>query len=171
MRNFCLYWVLISLSIRQKSNKFIWNRSSTYIEKNKSKLSTERYKKLYLTGSNPGRFYKTAEVLKTDRNYKVYKLPLHPIVSNIGQASYRLAKYLARLLSPWRESEYTVQSFPEFMKHIKTKVVPRGYQLTSFDAISLFTNVSLDATIDIILKRIYKNREINTKINKRERFD
>ena len=57
------------------------------------------------------------------------------------------------------------------MKHIKTKVVPRGYQLISFDVISLFTNVSLDATIDIILKRIYKNSEINTTINKRERFD
>ena len=54
------------------------------------------------------------------------------------------------------------------MEHIKTKTVPRGYYLVSFDVISLFTNVPLDATIDIVLKRIYDNKEINTSINKRE---
>ena len=54
------------------------------------------------------------------------------------------------------------------MEHIKTKTVPRGYHLVSFDVISLFTNVPLDATIDIVLKGIYDNKEINTTINKRE---
>ena len=54
------------------------------------------------------------------------------------------------------------------MEHIKTKTVPRGYHLVSFDVISLLTNVPLDATIDIVLKRIYDNKEINTTINKRE---
>ena len=54
------------------------------------------------------------------------------------------------------------------MEHIKTKTVPHGYHRISFDVISLFTNVPLDATIDIVLKRIYDNREINTAISKRE---
>ena len=61
-----------------------------------------------------------------------------------------------------------MQSFTEFLEHIKTKSVPRGYHLISFDVISLFTNVPLDATIDIVLKCIYDNREINTTISKRE---
>ena len=61
-----------------------------------------------------------------------------------------------------------MQSFTEFLEHIKTKSVPRGYHLISFDVISLFTNVPLDATIDIVLKRIYDDREINTTISKRE---
>ena len=54
------------------------------------------------------------------------------------------------------------------MEHIKTKIVPRGYHLIFFDVISLFTNVPLDATIDIVLKRIYNNSKINTAISKRE---
>ena len=54
------------------------------------------------------------------------------------------------------------------MDHIKIKTIPRGYHLISFDVISLFTNVPLDAAIDIVLKRIYDNREINTAISKRE---
>ena len=61
-----------------------------------------------------------------------------------------------------------MQSSTEFMEHIKIKTVPCGYHLISFDVIFLFTNVPLDATIDIALKRIYDNREINTTINKRE---
>ena len=116
----------------------------------KSKLSTEEYKKLYPTGSNAGRFYGTAKLHIIDRNDKIDKLPLRPIVSNIGTASYQLAKYLAKLLSPLNKSEYTVQSSTEFMEHIKTKTVPRGYHLLSFDVISLFTNVLLDAMIDIV---------------------
>ena len=137
------------------------------LRKIKSKLSTEEYEKLYPTGSNAGRFYGTAKVHKIDRNDKVDKLPLRPIVSNIGTTSYQLAKYLAKLLPPLSKSEYTVQSSTDFMEH-KTKTVPRGYHLVAFDVISLVTNVPLDATIDIVLKRIYDNREINTTINKIE---
>ena len=138
------------------------------LRKIKSKLSREEYKKLYPTGSNAGRFYGTEKLHKIDRNDKVDKLPLRPIVSNIGIVSYQLAKYLAKLLSPLSKSECTVQSSTEFMEHIKTKTVPRGYHLVSFDVISLFTNVPLDTTIDIILKRIYDNKERNTTIKKRE---
>ena len=69
-------------------------------------------------------------------------------------SSYQLAKYLAKLLSSLSKSEYAVQSSTEFMEHIKTETVPRGYHLISFDVVSLFTNVPLDATIDIVLKCI-----------------
>ena len=92
------------------------------------------------------------KVHKIDRNGKVDKLALRPIVSNIGTESYQLAKYLAEWI-------YTVQSSLEIMEHIKTKTVPHGYHLISFDVISLFTNVPLDATIDMVLKSIYNNME------------
>ena len=84
------------------------------------------------------------KVHKIDRNDKVDKLPLHPIPSNIGAASFELAQYLAKLLSRVSKKEYTVQSSIDFIKHIKT--VPHGYYLVSFDVISSFTNIPLDAT-------------------------
>ena len=40
---------------------------------------------------------------------------------------------------------------------------PHDYKLISFDVTSLFTNVPLDYTINIILKRIYYQRELETK--------
>ena len=40
--------------------------------------------------------------------------------------------------------------------------------MVSFDVVSFFTYVSLDETIDIIIKRIYDKKEINTDIPKKE---
>ena len=40
--------------------------------------------------------------------------------------------------------------------------------MVQFDVVSLFTNVPLDETIDIIIKRIYDKKEINTDIPKKE---
>ena len=39
--------------------------------------------------------------------------------------------------------------------------IPPEYKMVSFDVVSLFTNVSLDETIDIIIKRIYDKKEIS----------
>ena len=125
-------------------------------------------RKLYPTGFNAGRFYGTAKVDEIDRNDKVDILPLRPITFNIGKASNQLAKYFGKLLSPLSKREATMQSSTEFMKHMKTKTVPCRYQLISLDVISLFTNVPLDATIDIGWQIHLKNRKINTTINKRE---
>ena len=52
-----------------------------------------------------------------------------------------------------------------FTKHQK---VPGGHKMVSFDIVFLFTNVPIDTTIDIILKRIYDNNEINISITKKE---
>ena len=52
-----------------------------------------------------------------------------------------------------------------FFKHQK---VADYHKMVSFDTVSVFTNVSLDTTIKIILKRIYHNNEINTSITKKE---
>lgn len=138
------------------------------LRKIKSKLSESEYKRLYPTGSAPARFYGTAKIHKLQTNGTVNDLPIRPIISNINTASYNLAKYLAKLLSPLSTSEHTVKSTNEFITHIKQQYIPRNSKLISFDVTSLFTNVPLDFTIDIILKRIYTNKEIKTNIPKQQ---
>ena len=54
------------------------------------------------------------------------------------------------------------------MTFINHQKVPDGYKMVLFDVASLFTNVPYDTTIEIILKRIYDNSEINTSITKME---
>ena len=64
-----------------------------YDEKNKPKtLDRGIQKAFYPTGSNASRFYGTAKEHKIDRNDRVDRLLLCPIVSSSGSASYQLAK-------------------------------------------------------------------------------
>ena len=54
------------------------------------------------------------------------------------------------------------------MEIIKHKKVPEGLQTASFDVKSLFTNVPLETTIDIILRRIHTNHELTASLTKKE---
>ena len=51
---------------------------------------------------------------------------------------------------------------------MKSKEVPNGYQIASFDVKSFFTNTPLDRTIDIILRRIYEKNEMQKSIKRSE---
>ena len=138
------------------------------LRKIKSKLTQQEYNRLYPTGSNADKFYGSAKLHKLPTFGTVYQLPLRPIISNIGTASYQLAKHLAKLLLPLSKNQCTINSTKSFMSFIKHRKVPDGHKMVSLDFVSLFTNFPLDATIEIILKRIHGNNEINTPITKME---
>ena len=105
--------------------------------------------------TNPGRFCGTAKLHKLPPNDTMEGLPIRPIVSNIGTASYHLAKYLAHNLSPLGQSTYTIKSTLDLLGKIKNEQIPLGFTKVSFDLKSLFTLVPLAET-DIILDRVYK---------------
>ena len=96
------------------------------------------------------------------------ELPLLPIISNLNTATYELARYLTKMLSPLSCSPYTVENSTKFVNSIKQQIISCSYKLVSFNVKSLFTNVFLDRTIDIILKRIYNKHKIITNIRHRE---
>ena len=81
---------------------------------------------------------------------------------------YQLAKYLAKLLSTLSKPEYTVDNNVEFINNIKSEKVPISHSSISFDVKSLFTNVPLDYTVNIILRRIYDDNELYRNISKKE---
>ena len=93
------------------------------------------------------------------------QLPIRPIVSNIGTATYQLAKFLTKLLSPLSQSQYTFKSTKDFIQKIHNVNVPHGFNMISFDVKSLFTSVPLEETI-AALDRIYHRKEIETSISK-----
>ena len=104
-------------------------------------------------------------------NDSIENLPLRPIISNIGTESYHLAKHLRKLLLPLSHSEFTVENTKTFIQEFKNMLPPDEYKLISFGVTSLFTNVTLDCTISIILKQIYDLRELETKISRKEMKD
>ena len=112
----------------------------------KKAVGQKTYSEIYPSGSNPGKFYETGKVHKLNDDERnglgnVDKLPLRPIISNIGTATYKTAKYLAKLLTPLGKSKYTVGSTKEFVDKLRGINPPKGYVMISFDVVSLFTNV------------------------------
>ena len=159
------------VKINQDATATAERKVQQILRKIKQKLPKEVYQKLYPTGSSPGKFYGTAKIHKLQPNQGVDELPLRPIISNINTATYELARYLAKVLSPLSQSDYTVSSSKEFTEIIKLKSIPDNHRLVSFDVKSLFTNVPLDSTIDIILNRIYDKKELTTNIERKDMRD
>ena len=89
-------------------------------------------------------------------------------IPNIGTASYQLAKYLSKLLSPLSTSEYTVANNMEFINHVKRMNIVKDHSFISFDVKSLFTYFPLDFIIDVIHSGIYNENKIHANIKRSE---
>ena len=103
------------------------------LTKTKLRFTLQEYHKVYPTGSNAGKLYGTAKIHKLPESGTADQLPLRPIVSNTGSASYYLAKHLAKILAPLSKSDYTVQNATDFVSFIKPQKIPSNHQLISFD--------------------------------------
>ena len=90
-------------------------------------------------------------------NVKTHKPgnPLRPIISQIPTPTYKLAKRLADLLTPYVPNLYSLRSSADFLELIQT--APADGMIASLDVESLFTNVPVDTTIQYILDRVYRN--------------
>ena len=141
----------------------------TLREMKKSFGPATTYDKIYPSSARPGRYYGLAKLHKIanrlDEAGIVDELPMRPVISNIGTATYELSRYLAGILKPLTRSDFSVDSSKEFVDTLKTQTLPPGFCLVSFDVVSLFTKVPLDFTIELIFKKIYEDRMIATKIS------
>ena len=74
-------------------------------------------------------------------NVKIHKpnLPLRPIVSTIGSATYRIAKFLNDTLSQYvHNAPPYIQSTVDFLEAIKETTIEEDEIMVSFDVKSLF---------------------------------
>ena len=92
-------------------------------------------------------------------------------MDTIGSTHYGVGKFITRLLNPLTQNDYSLKDSFETAERIRANIpdslYDEGYVLVSFDVKSLFTNVPLKKTIDVILDRVYNQRLINTKLKKR----
>ena len=87
-----------------------------------------------------------------------YNVPLRPILSCINNYLYKVAKFFIPLLNPLSVGSYMVRdSFSFVQELLNLNFNSSSVVMASFDVTSLFTNIPLDETIDIISNCIFAN--------------
>ncbi|XP_076033080.1 uncharacterized protein LOC143020534 [Oratosquilla oratoria] len=81
--------------------------------------------------------------------------PLRPIIAQVTTPTYHVAKKLNQLLTTYVPTGRSVSSATEFINLLRT--APPCHDIASLDAESLFTNVPVDETINVILDRVYRS--------------
>ena len=81
--------------------------------------------------------------------------PIRPIISQIPTPTYHLAKTLNRILTPYVPSKYCLQSSSEFLEALRDTHPSERSSISSLDVESLFTNVPVEDTIQMIIQRVY----------------
>ena len=71
----------------------------------------------------------------------------------INSPEYKLAKFLDFLIKSYMPDAKMIQSTDEFLDKIKNFQFNPNQMLVSFDVVSLFTNVPLTETIEIIVEK------------------
>ena len=84
----------------------------------------------------------------------------------IGTATYEIAKYLNKLLTPLRKSECNILNTEDLTRKLIEETIPAEYKMFVFDVESLSNNVPLDKTIDFILKKVNDEKKIQNNIPK-----
>ena len=94
---------------------------------------------------------------------KIYKpdVPLRPIVSRIRSLSYQLSKHIASIMTPLTgQAESYIQNSRHFVEMMKDVHLAEDEVLVSFDVVSLFTNVPIGATLQVIQERLTEDESL-----------
>jgi len=84
-------------------------------------------------------------------------LAMCPISSPTETYNYGLAKWLEEKLHPLANNQYTITDTCESAYEIRELKINKGDILVSYDVTSLFTNVPLDKTIQILADKAFIN--------------
>ena len=124
---------------------------------NKKSIDENLRAKLSPDGPKPARLYGLPKIHKP----LVDGLPKYrPIISQIGSTTYALAKYLLPFIEPLTTNEYTVRDTFHFVSMLDTK--NHRLIMASLDVDSLFTNIPLRETIELVTAKVYGNkRKVN----------
>ena len=107
-------------------------------------------------GSYPGVLYGLCKVHKGIKPGDESP-PFRPILSAINTPSYKIAKYLVPLLSSLTKNKFVSKDSFEFAKNVRNQ--NPDLFMASFDIDSLFTNVPIDETIDISIKKLFGRKK------------
>ena len=161
--------IMNSSDYNKKLTSIFLNDSSTYKKVNFNPLSkmqsefNKQLKNLSLKYPDSKNFILSFKSFLPSLPYayglpKLHKpnCPLRPIISNVNAPAYKLSKTLASILSPYLgsfSSSYLKHS-GDLLSKLRILNLTPSDRFISFDAVSLFTNVPLDPTLEFLSRKL-----------------
>jgi hypothetical protein len=124
-------------------------------------INQGQYNSLYPTGSSPGIMYGLPKIHKPNA-------PLRPILAAYNTPTYSISKFLIPLLQDCTINQYTLQNSYDFFHSITDFTSNKPFFLASFDVTSLFTNIPVDETIDIVCNQIFQTVNLHNGLTLKE---
>ena len=121
---------------------------------NRGEISESDHKHIRPTFAHFGRAHGLPKTHKTFQYIPKFR-PIFDTTCNTPH--YNVGKFIAGLLNPLTLNQYSLRdSFDaaDAIKSISLELFSQGYKFVSFDVESLFTNVPLRRTINVVLDRI-----------------
>ena len=159
-----------------KSSK-IYDENDKPLVLKKGSINKQLYKQLFSSGAKYAVAYGVTKVHKKD-------FPIRPIVSTIGTFNYDTAGYLGNILeenfnapiinqvietlgpnNEWKPNKksfkYVIKDSFDFINKISLIKLEKDDFMISIDVESLFTNVPIDETIEIVKNAFFKKKSQN----------
>ena len=123
--------------------------------KSEGGMNNTTYRRLYPTGAVSPKYYGLPKIHKAG-------VPLRPIISSRGSATYETAKELAKIIKPLvGRSPHHVQNNKDFLASIRNIKLQPGKCLMSYDVSALFTSIPIDPAIKTIKKHLEEDQELS----------
>jgi len=121
--------------------------------KEEEKISNELYSHLYSTSEKIPQLYCLPKIHKKD-------FPFRPIVDYTGSIGYNTSRFLADILSPLvGKSDHFVKNSQHLAEDLINLRLDADDILISHDVISLFTNIPIAKSLEVIKGRLENNCE------------
>ena len=122
-------------------------------------IDNTTYKRLYPTGAGSPKYYGLPKIHKQG-------VPLRPIVSSRGSATYETAKELAKILKLLvGKSPHHVQNNQDFLDSIKGIKIKPEECIMSYDVSALFTSIPVEPAIKIIEQQLKEDKDLHSRTN------
>ena len=141
----------------------------SYLRKlyNRNEISEEVYREIWPKNAKIARAYRLPKVHKWFERVSSFR----PVKETIDSTLYNVGKYITKLLNPFTQNKYsmkdTFDAVERIKKILKELIRNEEYTLISLDAVSLFADVLLRITVNIIFNRVYNQKLIKTTLSKK----
>ena len=117
--------------------------------------------------NQPAGLYGTPQTYKPEtlENITVVNLKFRPIIDQTGTFTYNVAKVISDYLRPFCKNEYSIND-TKISKHVIPPLQDNEEDV-SYDVESLFTNISIEETVNYIIEQIYIHKKLAPICSKR----